>query len=273
METSADTYTTTTGTYQSWNKNVNLDAPSIENGGNQYNDKMHILDYYNALQYTLFENNYPETIDRSNEIRNGQNYGTTVAILSSPVECMITLLEGGKQAPGDFLLILSPSWISKEKIKPNKEAYALFVNKAITFHSAGATYIEVYQPPRKVTYFVNYLTAEVTSGQRNEGTEIARNIETPTSSSYELSGMIDDKIYTRICMAEVGIEYPQCLCLAYDPVIEYAVPEAVNDVTLVVLKNDIDFEQMITDATNAFLYKVNKPKPKATEQNVSYMSI
>jgi len=36
--------------------------------------------------------------------------------------------------------------------------YSLFVHRAVTFYSGGHTFIDVFNPPRRVTYFINLLT-------------------------------------------------------------------------------------------------------------------
>ena len=54
-----------------------------------------IRSYYNALQYTLYETGFPETEDRTKclSMNNGKDR-VTVAVLSSPLECIGMLLEG-----------------------------------------------------------------------------------------------------------------------------------------------------------------------------------
>jgi len=57
-----------------------------------------IMMYYHALQYTLYETGYPETVDRCNTpvntYRSTGSQRVTIAVLSSPVECMGIVLEG-----------------------------------------------------------------------------------------------------------------------------------------------------------------------------------
>ena len=53
------------------------------------------MEYYTALQYTLFETGYPETIDRTDTPRTEETAeGVTVTVLATPVECIGLLLEG-----------------------------------------------------------------------------------------------------------------------------------------------------------------------------------
>ena len=165
-----------------------------------------ILDYYNALQYTLYETNCPETADRTNAPRGSDNdTNVAIAVLSSPVECMAILLEGGRQCPGNVHLILSTSWLTR---KPEKDGRCeLFINKAITFETER-TYLDVFEPPRRVTYLMNYFTACVTDGKRCDGEALEQNLICPMSSSVPLCKLADDKLMTRVLMAEMGVPVP-----------------------------------------------------------------
>ena len=54
-----------------------------------------ITDFYNSLQYTLYETGCPETVDRTAKPRAGiANHQVAIVILSAPCECMGLLLEG-----------------------------------------------------------------------------------------------------------------------------------------------------------------------------------
>jgi hypothetical protein len=65
------------------------------------------------------------------------------------------LLEGGRQCPGDMLLVMSPSWIVKDKSDKGEGLHSLYVKKAIVFDRGGFSFIDVFRVPRKCTYF-NY---------------------------------------------------------------------------------------------------------------------
>lgn len=56
-----------------------------------------------------------------------------MVVLSSPVECLAILLGGGRQCPGDMLLVMSPSWILKDKSHKGEGLHSLYVKKAIVF--------------------------------------------------------------------------------------------------------------------------------------------
>ena len=61
-------------------------------------------------------------------------------------------------------LILSASWVTKKPSEIAPGLYTLYINKAITFHNGGVTYLDEFKSPRRVTYFLNYMTKYVTSG-------------------------------------------------------------------------------------------------------------
>jgi hypothetical protein len=69
-------------------------------------------------------------------------------------------------------MILSSSWLSKVSSSINRGLYTLYVHKAVTFHAGGATYLDEFKPPRRVTYLVNYFTHAATGWQRNDGQTI-----------------------------------------------------------------------------------------------------
>ncbi|CAC5390296.1 CRNS1 [Mytilus coruscus] len=190
-------YTTTVGSYTAWNTNVDLGPP--DSTVSLTKDDLHIHDYYNALQYSLFENNLPETIDRT-QIPRTRHPDTEVAIvvLASQVECLAILLEGGRQCPGEMLLVMSPTWLIKDKSNKGEGLHWLFAK------------------------------------------------DCPMSSSVELCKYVDDKLLTRIWMAEEGVYYPETLAVVYKPAYEYNVPNDAN-IEVIVAENKQDVKNTIED--------------------------
>eukprot|EP00106_Octopus_bimaculoides_P016952 XP_014784394.1 PREDICTED: carnosine synthase 1-like [Octopus bimaculoides] len=92
--------------------------------------------YYKALQHSLFETGFPETQDRTSKVKTFSHEQVSITILSSPVECLSVLLEGGEQCPGNMLLVLSDSWLSKEPSSTQSSKFSLYINKAIAFYKA-----------------------------------------------------------------------------------------------------------------------------------------
>ncbi|CAC5423555.1 CRNS1 [Mytilus coruscus] len=244
-------YTTTVGSYTARDTNVDLGPP--DSTVSLTKDDVHIHDYYNALQYSLFENNLPETIDRT-QIPRTRHPDTEVAIvvLASPVECLAILLEGGRQCPGEMLLVMSPTWLIKDKSNKGEGLHSLFVKKAIVFDRTGTSFIDVFEKPRQCIYFVNFFTRACTDGQRNDGVDIELNLNCPMSSSVELCKYVDDKLLTRIWMAEEGVYYPETLAVVYKPAYEYNVPNDAN-IEVIVAENKQDVKNIIEDKVKHFL--------------------
>lgn len=244
-------YTSATGSYTAWRTDVNLDSPNPSNPFKKEDE--HINDYYNSLQYSLYEHNLPETVDRTKEPRKGvPSTSVSIVLLSSPVECLAMLLEGSKKCPGDMLLVLSPTWLIKEKSKDSEGLFTLFIKKAITFDRGGCSYLDVFEIPRRCTYLVNFFTRSCTDGQRNDGEDIERGLDCPMSSSLELCKRIDDKLLTRIWMAESDLHYPETLAFAYKPAYTYPVPNDAN-IRVVTIDNLEESKEKIAKEIKAFL--------------------
>ncbi|KAK3084557.1 hypothetical protein FSP39_015338 [Pinctada imbricata] len=176
-------------------------------------------------------------------------------MLSSPVECMGILLEGARQCPGVMLLILSTSWISKERSRGDPNLFSLFVHKAVTFDTAGRTFLDVFDPPRKVTYFVNFFTDGCTDGQRKDGEPIERDLDCPTSDSLNLVQIIDDKVLTRILMAEAGMQYPETLAFTYN--VQHRYPKSeFDDIVIIKLEKINGVQEQVQCQVRKYLNRV-----------------
>ncbi|WAR19234.1 LOW QUALITY PROTEIN: CRNS1-like protein [Mya arenaria] len=199
-----------------WNTDVDLGPPSTLKVKPPKED-VNIKSAYNNLQYSLYETGYPETVNHLGvkPAPKLNKEGICVTILHSHHESLGMLLEGGRQVPGGFHMILSSSWLTKEPSKEHEGLFSLFVHKAITFHAAGVTKLEEFETPRRVTYLVNYFTDVCTSGERNDGPEIERGLDCPMSSSVALCESTDNKVWTRNAMAAVGIDIPVTLAFCY----------------------------------------------------------
>jgi len=72
-----------------------------------------------------------------------------------------------------MLLVLSMTWLSRGKTSAGcGDVDSLFVHKAIAFKRGGRSSIELYNPPRRVTYLINQLTAICTDGLRADGDQL-----------------------------------------------------------------------------------------------------
>ncbi|XP_072032919.1 carnosine synthase 1-like [Amphiura filiformis] len=203
------------GTYIDWETDVNLGAPfaSTKKQNVQVTKpEKKVAMFYNSLQYTLYETGFPETVDRTSMPRRNINKEqVVVAVLSTPYECIGMLLECGQQVSDTMHLIFCPSWVSKEPSKDHPGLYSVYVHKAITFHKSGATYIDEFLPPRRVTYLVNFFTSGITHGLADWGSDMELKLDCQMSSSQPLCDMIHDKLWTRHLMSKVGVAVPETL--------------------------------------------------------------
>ncbi|XP_064613939.1 carnosine synthase 1-like isoform X2 [Liolophura sinensis] len=247
-------YTSATGSYCSWSTEVNLGPPASSTKNIPAEDR-HIRQYYEALQYTLYETGYPETVDRTANPRTEYtSRDPAIVILSSPVECMCFLLEGGRQCPGDMILVMSTTWLSKAPSDDrcgHSDSHTLYVHKGITSDRAGNTFIDCFDPPRRVTYFMDFFTNACTSRQRCDGEEVERHLECPMSSSVQLSAIVDDKLLTRILAGQAGVPYPKTLAFPYKSSLTY--DTALSGITVFPLSTTAGVVNIISAAITKFL--------------------
>jgi len=79
---------------------------------------------------------------------------------------------GGRQCSGDMLLVMSASWLSKRTSPLKNGLCSLYVHKAISFESSQRTYLDTFDPPRRVTYLVNLFTRGATDNLRDDAEEL-----------------------------------------------------------------------------------------------------
>ncbi|XP_029431847.1 carnosine synthase 1 isoform X1 [Rhinatrema bivittatum] len=169
---------------------------------------------YDLLQSTLQQAGLPATVDRTKQPRTGFTLSdVTVCILGAPSSFLSVLLEGGNQTPGYMLLCLSTTWLSKVPSNSHLGEYTLLVRKAITFDLGGQSYLDEFEPPRRVTYFTG------TFGQHEEqwqvAAELGRDLDCPTGNSGELTRLLEDKLLTRLLLDHHGVAVPATLAFIY----------------------------------------------------------
>ncbi|CAL8355117.1 unnamed protein product [Merluccius merluccius] len=122
-----------------------------------------------------------------------------MCVLGSPLPYLSMLLDAGQRSPGDALLCLSPSWLSRSA------SSSLMVHKAVTFDLGGRTFLSSFDPPRKVTYFLScdpYLNEEVT-----------HETDCPIGSSGSLVKLWGDVLTSRVLLQKTSIHTPPTLAL------------------------------------------------------------
>ncbi|OWF52029.1 carnosine synthase 1-like [Mizuhopecten yessoensis] len=248
-------YTTAVGSYRAWSIDVDLGPPCPSTPVPL--EDVHVLNYYDALQYSLYENNFPETVDRTDTPRREfKSDDVTIALLSSPVECFAILLAGGQICPRDMLLVMSSSWVTKVRSTKNPELFSLYVHKAITMDVAGQSFLDTFNPPRRVTYFLNYFTRACTDGQRSDGETLESGLDCPMSSSLNLVKNVDDKVWTRTLLANVDADYPETLAFTYKCRMNYDVASG-SDITVIKLDTKTGTSNQIHEQVQRFLNTAN----------------
>ncbi|KAL0974050.1 hypothetical protein UPYG_G00214750 [Umbra pygmaea] len=154
---------------------------------------------FQTLQEALREIDLPETQDMPQGVNHSQ---LCVCVLGSPLPYLSLLLEAGQRSPGDALLCLSPSWLSRS-------SSSLLVHKAVVFDLGGRTFLSNFNPPRMVTYF---LSCEPWA----EG-EVSRETDCPSGGSGLLGQFWGDVLNTRVLLQKAKIHCPPTLAFLLPP--------------------------------------------------------
>ncbi|KAM8969841.1 LOW QUALITY PROTEIN: carnosine synthase 1 [Sarcophilus harrisii] len=196
----------------SWHQDVNLACKSCPEEGAS---RAWTTFYYNLLQSCLQQAGLPETGDRSLEPRPGcPGAEVTMCILGSP-SSFFSVLRGGAQSPGNSLLCLSPSWLSKVPVAGEPGDSALLVSKAVA--SPGGPFLpEEFAPRRRVTYFLGELGFQ--AGRGREVAELSRGLGCPAGGPAELARLLEDRLLVRQLLAQSDkVAVPATLALTYKP--------------------------------------------------------
>ncbi|KAJ8382375.1 hypothetical protein SKAU_G00031530 [Synaphobranchus kaupii] len=159
---------------------------------------------YQMLQEVLREIGLPKTQDRTcGGPAPGECYSELcLCVLGSPLPHLSFLLQAGQVSPGDSLLCLSPSWVSRVST-------SLMVHKAVTFDLGGRTTLLTFSPPRRVTYL---LTCDPWAAQ-----EVTRGVDCPMGGSLELERFWSDRLTMRVLLQKAKINCPPTLALLLPP--------------------------------------------------------
>ncbi|XP_013413695.1 carnosine synthase 1-like [Lingula anatina] len=139
-----------------------------------------------------------------------------MVVLGEPLTCLNLCLEGGKQCPGGMLLVPSLTWLQKEPTNEG-DLQTLRVHKAVTFNSCGRTFLDIFTPPRRVTYFMNLATDDEKSNvcMLSYKVDFEKDLECPLGVKQDLMKSLDDRILTRILVVDAGVAYPDTLAFLY----------------------------------------------------------
>ncbi|XP_078515348.1 carnosine synthase 1-like [Lissotriton helveticus] len=170
---------------------------------------------YKRLQDSLREAGLPLTVDRTREPRTGFTLSDiTICILGSPSTFLSVLLEGGNLCPGNMLLCLSTTWLSKVPSKSHPDQCTLLVQKAVTFDLGGRSYLDEFTTPRRVTYFT--ASFEVPRSECLSGlVALSCDLDCPSGGSDSLAHLLEDKLATRLLLSRAGLAVPTTLAFTY----------------------------------------------------------
>ena len=134
----------------------------------------------------------------------------TVVILAPASRHKVAIArEGGRQSAGDVHLALDASWLIQEEGPDGRTR--LLLKKGVAFDEKGQAAIVEYKVPRVVRYFADYFT--LGSNDRDDGVPFERNLDLPQSNSLKLEAFINDKLQTRLELADGGVDVPDTLAL------------------------------------------------------------
>ncbi|XP_056657190.1 carnosine synthase 1 isoform X1 [Monodelphis domestica] len=234
----------------SWRQDVSLNCKSSPEDGAA---RAWTTFYYNLLQSCLQQAGLPETVDRTLEPRQGcPGMEVTMCLLGSPSSFFSVLLEGGAQSPGNLLLCLSPSWLTKVPAAGRPAEASLLVSKAVAFHPGGLTFLEEFVPPRRVTYFLGELGPR--AGRGREVAELSREVGCPLGSSAELARLLEDRLLTRQLLAQGGkVAVPATLALTYKPPQQLRGQASTQNLRRVELSGKEGQEGLVEEEVETFL--------------------
>ncbi|MBN3296567.1 CRNS1 synthase, partial [Amia calva] len=156
---------------------------------------------YQELQEALNELELPPTL--TDTPKSALSYSELcVCVLGSPLPFLSLLLQMGCRSPGDSLLCLSPSWLSRPSSSSSPNDSHLLVHRAVIFDLGGRTHLLTFIPPRRVTYFLPCAPWVEVGPQQQE---VIRNLGCPMGGSPELYRFWGDTLNCRKILGREGL--------------------------------------------------------------------
>ncbi len=113
--------------------------------------------------------------------------------------------EGGRLAPGDMIYAFDPSWFIQ--LPDERGRNVNYVTRGLYFEADGRTpVLATFKYPRRVRYFGNLLTQGAFG--TDSGIPLEHNHGAPMSSSAKLEKVTNEKLLTRLLMAQQGARVP-----------------------------------------------------------------
>ncbi|XP_036407075.1 carnosine synthase 1-like [Megalops cyprinoides] len=177
--------------------------PWRQENGNEEADSHHLeRALYQTLQEVLREIGLPKTREHDETAPGESHSEVCICVLGSPLPYLSLLLEAGQISPGNSLLCLSPSWLSRS-------SSSLVVHRAVSFDLGGRTTLLNFSPPRRVTYL---LTCDPWVGE-----EVTQGADCPMGVSLELGQFWGDTLTARVMLQKAKINCPPTLALLMPP--------------------------------------------------------
>ncbi|WAQ97738.1 CRNS1-like protein [Mya arenaria] len=181
------------GCHVTWDLRADL-GPRDGHPSLSADDEQEIWWRYHILQFTLQQIGCSLTIDRSREPRiTGCEEKVDVAVLAPPEDCIGLLLEA--------------SWLSTAPTDTGSEE--VFLHKAVTFGRNGSTYLDVFQPPRRVTYFLQSCRGDFLDvAQLSDG-----RLDCPRNNTAQPVG--DDRAAAHVFLENAAVDFPSALMFTF----------------------------------------------------------
>ena len=112
--------------------------------------------------------------------------------------------------PGAVVWVLSASWLSRE-------GGELLCHRGVWVDDAGQFFLDDFTPPRRVTYFANFMTPSSTYGQWTQGGPLESGLACPQSSCAEILEFTGCKVTTRLLAGRARVPVPHSLALLSVP--------------------------------------------------------
>ncbi|XP_013388997.2 carnosine synthase 1-like [Lingula anatina] len=209
--------------------------------------------FWHDLQQGLGFYNLPETVERTQNRRTKSTIEEiTMVVLGEPLTCLNLCLEGGKQCPGGMLLVPSLTWLQKEPTNEG-DMQTLRVHTAVTFDSCGRTFLDIFTPPRRVTYFTNLATDDEKRKvcMRSYNVDFEKDLECPLGVTQDSIKSLDDRILTRILVADADVAFPDTLAFLYRSRMPYN--HERSNIYVVAIENKEDGKEKINKELAAFI--------------------
>uniref|UniRef100_A0A8C5Q1X2 ATP-grasp domain-containing protein n=1 Tax=Leptobrachium leishanense TaxID=445787 RepID=A0A8C5Q1X2_9ANUR len=171
----------------------------------------------------------------------------TICVFGTPSFSMSVLLEGARQCPGKILLCLSSSWFCPH---PSSSLPSpLYIRQAVTFDLGGRTFLDVFCPPRRVTYL---------SWMGGDNVLLGQEWNCPMGGSPQISSFLSNTLEMRLLLDKKDLALPPALVLSPYCSISWKLHEEGKSTSLVHLDGKEGWEERVKRAVSDFLASLRR---------------